>query len=104
MMDQMSTDELTDLLESTLENALEAWKADAYGCIVKLATAGRPFTADDVHAMMVGRWAPGTVHPNVMGAVFARARRDGIITTHNHYRPSVRRDAHRRMVRVWEGV
>jgi len=54
--------------------------------------------------MMEGRWAPGTVHPNVMGAVFARARRDGIITTHNHYRPSVRRDAHRRMVRVWEGV
>jgi hypothetical protein len=39
-----------------------------------------------------------------MGALFARARREGLITTDNQYRPSTRREAHRRMVRIWKGA
>lgn len=102
-LDAMTFDELQELLESTLENAEDAWKVWAFHCIEQLAAAGEPFTADDVH-MMLEPYGVNTGSDNAMGALFARARRQGLITTENQYRPSQRREAHRRMVRIWKGA
>jgi hypothetical protein len=102
-MEAMTFDELQHLLEGTLENADEAWKVWAYQCITQLADAGEPFTADEVH-LLLEPYGVNTGSDNAMGALFARARREGLITTDNQYRPSTRREAHRRMVRIWKGA
>lgn len=102
-LNAMTFDELQELLESTLENAQEAWKVWAFQCIKQLAAEQRPFTADDVH-LLLEPYGVTTGTDNAMGALFARARREGLITTDNQYQPSQRREAHRRMVRIWKGV
>jgi hypothetical protein len=51
-----------------------------------------------------------TQSDNAMGAMFNKARREGLIVSDGMYRPSERRDAgvaltyHRRMVRIWKGA
>ena len=102
-LNAMTFDELEGILEQTLENQHQRWVEEAMACITRLAQTGEPFTADDVHHAMQGT-NTYTYTDNAMGAVFARARRQGIITTENQYRQSQRREAHRRMVRIWKGA
>ena len=99
----MTLDQLTEVLEQTADNAAELWKASVMGAIVDLAVTRQPFTADEVH-QLVDQTGYTTPTENAMGAMFARAARAGIIKTNNQYRPSTRPEAHRRMVRIWEGV
>ena len=102
-MDSMTFDELDDLLESVRYNADTQWQEAAMECLRLLAATGEPFTADEVHALM----RPYGVHTqsdNAMGAMFNKARREGLIVSDGMYRPSERRDAHRRMVRIWKGA
>jgi hypothetical protein len=60
-------------------------------CLRLLAATGEPFTADEVHDLM----RPYGVHTqseNAMGAMFNKARREGLIVSDGMYRPSERRD------------
>lgn len=101
-MDAMTFDELDYLLECVRQNADARWRHSCRECIRVLAATGQSFTADDVHDLMKGNGFI-TASKNAMGAMFNAARRQGIIISDNVYRPSERRDAHRRMVRVWRG-
>jgi hypothetical protein len=102
-MDEMTIDELDGLLDEVREKADRAWKLAAAEAIRQLVAAGDPFTADEVWAM-IEPLGVRTHEPNAMGAVFNAAARDGLITSDGMYRPSCRRKAHRRMVRVWRGA
>jgi hypothetical protein len=102
-MDSMTFDELDDLLESVRGNADQQWKEAAMQCLMALAATGEPFTADEVHDLM-RPYGVTTASDNAMGAMFNKARREGVIVSDGMYRPSERRDAHRRMVRIWKGA
>lgn len=102
-MDEMTIDELHEILDDVREKADRVWKMAAAEAIRQLVAAGDPFTADDVWAM-IEPLGVRTHEPNAMGAVFNAAARDGIITSDGMYRPSCRRKAHRRMVRVWRAA
>jgi hypothetical protein len=102
-MESMTFDELDDLLEAVRENADERWKHAAMECLRALAATGELFTADEVHDLM-RPYGVHTASDNAMGAMFNKARREGLIVSDGIYRPSERRDAHRRMVRIWKGA
>ena len=102
-MDAMTIDELHEILDDVRERANAAWKAAAKAAILQLAATGEPFTADDVWEL-IEPIGVTTHEPNAMGAVFNAAARDGVITSDGMYRPSCRRKAHRRMVRVWRAA
>jgi hypothetical protein len=102
-MDSMTFDELDDLLESVRGNADQQWQDAAMQCLRALAATGEPFTADEVHDLM-RPYGVTTASENAMGAMFNKARREGVIVSDGMYRPSERRDAHRRMVRIWKGA
>jgi hypothetical protein len=102
-MDEMTIDELDDLLDEVREKADRAWKLAAAEAIRQLVAMGDPFTADDVWAM-IEPLGVCTHEPRAMGAVFNAAARDGLITSDGIYRRSCRRENHRRMVRVWRGA
>jgi len=102
-MDEMTIDELDDLLDDVREKADRAWKLAAAEAIRQLVAAGDPFTADDVWAM-IEPLGVCTHEPRAMGAVFKAAARDGIITSDGMHRTSCRRENHRRLVRVWRAA
>ena len=102
-MDAMTIDELNEILDDVRQRADRAWKIAAAEALRQLVAAGEPFTADDVWAM-IEPLGVQTHEPNAMGAVFNAAARDGLITSDGMYRPSCRRKAHRRMVRVWRAA
>ncbi len=102
-MESMSFDELEGILQRTQQAADERWKKAAGMAIDYLIRAGKPFTADDVWQILEPLGVT-THEPNAMGAMFNAARREGKITSDGMYRPSCRRTAHRRMVRVWRAA
>ena len=102
-MESMSFDELEGILDDVAERANREWRATAMRAIEFLAGRGVEFTADDVWALIEPTGVT-THEPNAMGAMFNQAQREGIITSDGMYRPSCRRKAHRRMVRVWRAA
>lgn len=78
------------------------WAARAHDALEHLARTGRTFTADDLYAA-VGLPDAGPNRNNAVGAVFAAARKRGVIVKTGHYRPSKRVVGHGRIVAVWTG-
>jgi hypothetical protein len=102
-MDEMTIDELEGILDEVAERANDEWRKVTARAIQFLAGRGQEFTADDVWAL-IEPLGVTTHEPNAMGAMFNKARREGIIESDGMYRPSCRRNAHRRMVRVWRAA
>lgn len=102
-MDQMGIDELEGILDEVADRANKEWRAITMRAIQFLAGRGGEFTADDVWAL-IEPLGVSTHEPNAMGAMFNQAAREGIIESDGMYRPSCRRKAHRRMVRVWRAA
>lgn len=102
-MEPMTIDELGDLLDEVNEKAHHAWKIAASEALRQLIKSEEDFTADDVWEL-IEPFGVKTHEPSAMGAVFNEAARAGWIVSDGMYRPSMRRGAHRRMVRVWRGA
>ena len=68
--------------------------------IRKLARTGRPFTAEDVRALVGG---PLGCRPPVLGALFLAAAKRGEIEPCG-FRQATRPEARRRVLRVWRGA
>jgi hypothetical protein len=102
-VESMSFDELEGILDEVAERANREWREVTRRAIEFLAGRGQEFTADDVWAL-IEPIGVTTHEPNAMGAMFNHARRDGLIESDGIYRPSTRRNAHRRMVRVWRAA
>jgi hypothetical protein len=64
-----------------------------------LAATGRPFTAEDVRDLI---GAPLGCRPNVLGGLFLRAAKAGVIEAVG-YQPARRAEARSRPLRVWRG-
>lgn len=58
------------------------------------------FTADDVWVQM-GDAAETSAEPRALGAAMHAARKVGLVTATDTFRPSARPAAHRRPIRVW---
>lgn len=74
------------------------WADKAWEAMLTLARTGKPFTADDLVAM-VGM-PEGSV--NAIGAVFSRASKTNVINRIGH-QAAERLASHLRMVGVWRG-
>lgn len=69
------------------------------GAIADLAASGLEFDVETVR----DRVGPPPGHANALGGAFQAAARRGVIRC-TGYRPAGRPDAHRRVLRVWQGV
>ncbi len=78
-------------------NADAWWRSCADAAISHLAALGRPFTADDVQALI-----PAADHPSRMGARFHVAVRAGVIHPIG-YALSTRPSRHRGVQRLYRG-
>lgn len=81
------------------------WFDAACVAITVISASCRTFTSDDVWGYLKD-WHPQTSvsEPKSMGSVFRWARKKGIASTTDRYRPTKRRASHGRPVRVWRGV
>jgi hypothetical protein len=69
-----------DGIQRADDHANERWKTDAYNAVRFLATAGFPFTADDVWAQLSGQGVDSSTHePSALGPIFLKASRNKII-------------------------
>jgi hypothetical protein len=78
------------------------WRQRALDAIYDLASAGMPFTADDVIAV-TGLPDLGPNRNNAVGATFSAAAKRGWIVHTGAYRKSRRVLSHARAVAVWAG-
>jgi hypothetical protein len=80
------------------------WKRLARAAIEELARSGRPFTADDVIAIVgLPRPAEGSNRNNAVGAMISGAGRRRLIVKTGEYVTSRRPLSHARMIAVWVG-
>ena len=78
------------------------WREKALNAIYDLASAGLPFTADDVIAV-TGLPDVGPNRNNAVGATFSAAAKRGWIVQTGSYRKSRRVMSHARVIAVWIG-
>ena len=76
-----------------------SWTLAADRAIADLAATGRPFTAEDLRAVV----GPPVGSHNSMGPVFMRAARAGLIVGIG-YRQATRTEAAGRVLKVWRGA
>jgi hypothetical protein len=89
---------------SLAAQAAADWLDDAWLALVELVRTGRDFTSEEVvERVGLPRGTPGTNRNNAVGALFAAAAREGIITRVG-FRKAVRPDLHARLLTVWRGV
>lgn len=97
MMEQPSLFSGEELKERGIEQVRlnnEDWHAAAVHMVSVLVRQNGSVTSDDLQAVMP---PPPGIHPNIMGAVFAKA---GLTCT--GYVKSKRPSAHGRMIRQWK--
>lgn len=99
-MDQMTTDELNQLLDATVDNSSDYWRSVADRAMEYLIGRGEDFTADDLQIILEGVGVT-THEPNAVGALFNTYARRGRIEFAGSFRHSTRRSSHRRLLRVW---
>lgn len=80
---------------AVLEDSHESWSEDAIATIVGLSHAYETFTAEDLAREL--RKPP---HPNLAGAAFSAARKQGLIEAAG-YTTSNTPSRHHGVVRVW---
>ena len=95
---QLALDLRDRALEQVDEHADEAWKAEAVATVEFLIASGKPWTTDDVWAV-VGECR----EPRALGAIIREARRAGRIVSIG-YQQSTRAANHARPVAVWRAV
>lgn len=91
--------EQLDILDLVAENTDDWWSASARQAIGYLAQDGKPFSADDVHALGV----PDPDSPARWGAAFSAARKAGLIVP-DGYVPSQRAGRNGSVIRQWKGA
>lgn len=96
----MTTDELHQLLDATVDNSNDYWRSVADRAMEYLIGRGQEFTADDLQTILEGVGVT-THEPNAVGALFNAYARRGSIEFANSFRHSTRRSSHRRLLRVW---
>lgn len=77
------------------------WSECAFAVIKTLAASRHPFTSADIWRNDFGLHEPP--HPNAVGAVFSRARKNGIIRPAG-YTASSKKSRNGSVVRVWVGA
>lgn len=102
-MDQMTTDELHQLLDATVEKAAPDWRRVADRAMEYLIGRGHDFTADDLQIILEGVGIT-THEPNAIGALFNTYARRHQIVFAGQFRQSTRRSSHRRLLRVWRAA
>lgn len=93
------TGQQLDLLDEVAAHVPEWDRGVVMQAIEHLARTGRPFTADDLHALGI----PLPPHPNHIGALFSAARKSGLIEQVG-YQPSAREGRNGSVVRQWKGA
>jgi len=101
-MQEMTFQELDEVIENVKANADLEWLRVARHCVVRLGETGQDFTGDDVWEILDALpVATGT--PSALGAVFRDLQREKVIAKTGRMRMSRRRQAHR-MKTVWRGT
>lgn len=85
--------------KAALYSVHTSYRVAVEGAIADLAASGLEFDVETVRA----RVGPPPGHANALGGAFQAAARSGVIRCVG-YRPATRPDAHRRVLRVWQGV
>jgi hypothetical protein len=100
-MDQLTLgQELRDRgVERVLAHEEEVYKHRTLGVIAAFALTGEDFTADDVRAVV----GDPPHHPNVLSALFRKARQIGIIVPVG-IGTAQRKSRHAGLNRVWRGA
>lgn len=102
-MDQMTTDELHELLDATLDNAQDDWRRTADRAMEYLIRRRQEFAADDLYALLDGVGVT-TQEPRAIGALFNAYARRGEIVWAGSFRHSRRKNQHRRLLKVWRAA
>lgn len=104
----MTTVEQGDLFAITQEAVQRAadhangeWLRDAQQAVRTLADGGKPFTTDDVWALLAITSTAATHEPRALGAVIRQAQRDELIRHTGDWRKSTRPECHTRPCAVW---
>lgn len=95
-------DLLAELAVADVEaNADDTWLREARDALTQLIRAGRPFTTDDVWAVLDARGVPAPREPRAMGAVTRAAAREERMVKTREYVNSTRPGCHARPIPVW---
>lgn len=98
--------EQMDLLEAlTLvqEHANKEWFSAALKQVHWLCLSRKEFTTDDVHAVL-DRMDVATHEKRALGAVMREAAKKGWCRGTSNYTPSIRKEAHKRPLMIWESL
>ena len=94
---EAATVALEDALARVEAGAPQTWRTAAEAVLAGLAATGKPFTTDEVWAML-----PQPPEPRAIGALMRHAARAGKIRRIG-WRESLRPECHRRPVAMWTG-
>jgi len=102
-LDLFDTTPTQTAINKSYENAPIQWIVRAEMIIRQLAVNGQSFSSDDCwreleqHGLTVRE-------PRALGAIMLRLARAGVIRSTGQYVKSVRKEAHRRPICVWQGL
>ncbi len=98
--DRAAAPQPAEAVERVEAHADPEWCAAALSAVRYLADHLAEWTTDEVWGLLKAR-GEATHEPRALGAVMRRAVADGICLPTDRYRPTIRREAHGRPVRVW---
>ena len=87
------------------KGAPESFKALAFVSVCRVASHLATFIVDDVWADLYRDGiGPPVVEKRAMGAVMQRARKEGVITPTDQFRPSAQKQCHANPRRIWRSL
>src|SRR5688500_12797206 len=104
-LQRLNTQQMTlqDALVLVQEHANKDWYAAALKQVHWLCLSIKEFPTDDVHAVL-DRMDVTTPEARAMGSVMTEAMKKGWCKATGQYKATVRPEAHRRPIRIWESL
>lgn len=90
---------LSEALRRVENAANEAWKAQAIETLRSLARTQEYIVSDDV--WNAGLPKSGTTETRALGAIFIKAKKEGLIEKTDRFKTSTQEGCHKMDVRVW---